>query len=95
MDTQMMHYNVERIAYIVNNGDQTIATMDEMDDTPKTLSVPDAGRIYFNLGKQASYEAAKRGHIPTVKLGRTLRVPVMALERMLDDAYPNQHEEET
>jgi hypothetical protein len=65
-----------------------------MDDAPKTLSVPDAGRIYFGLGKQASYEAAKRGHLPVVKLGRTLRVPVMALERMLDDAYPNRHEEE-
>ena len=38
-------------------------------DRTKTLSVPEAGRIYFDLGMNASYEAAKRGDIPTIKIG--------------------------
>jgi hypothetical protein len=53
---------------------------------PKTLSVPQAGREYFALGRNASYEAAKRGDIPTIKIGRLLRVPVVALERKLEEA---------
>ncbi len=51
---------------------------------PKTLSVPQAGRDYFDLGRNASYEAARRGDIPVIRIGRILRVPVIALERMLD-----------
>ena len=50
------------------------------------MSVPEAGKIYFDLGRNASYEAARRGEIPTIKIGRLLRVPVVALERKLDDA---------
>jgi hypothetical protein len=53
---------------------------------PKTLTVPDAGRIYFDLGRNASYEAARRGDIPTIKIGRLLRVPVTAMERKLEEA---------
>jgi hypothetical protein len=53
-------------------------------DEPKTLTVPEAGRVYFDLGRNASYEAARRGDIPTIRIGRLLRVPVLALERMLE-----------
>jgi hypothetical protein len=52
----------------------------------KTLSVPEAGKRYFDLGRNASYEAARRGEIPTVKIGRIVRVPIIALERMLAEA---------
>jgi hypothetical protein len=55
-------------------------------DEPKTLTVPEAGRRYFDLGRNASYEAARRGEIPTIKIGRLLRVPVVALERKLESA---------
>jgi hypothetical protein len=57
---------------------------------PKTMTVPDAGRVYFGLGRNASYEASRRGDIPTIKIGRLLRVPVVALERKLEDAGQNQ-----
>ena len=50
------------------------------DEGPLTISVPQAGRKYFAMSRGASYEAAKRGDIPTVKVGRLLRVPVRALE---------------
>ena len=56
------------------------------EQSKKTLSVPEAGRTYFNLGRGSSYEAAKRGDIPTIKIGRLLRVPVAALERKLEEA---------
>jgi hypothetical protein len=56
------------------------------DSQPKTISVPAAGRLYFDLAKNASYEAARRGDIPVIRIGGRLRVPVVALERMLEQA---------
>jgi helix-turn-helix protein len=57
------------------------------DDSPTlTLSVPEAGKRYFGLSRNGSYYAAARGEIPVVKIGRLLRVPVRALEKMLDRA---------
>jgi hypothetical protein len=53
---------------------------------PKTLSVPEAGRIYFGLAKNASYDAARRGELPVIRIGSKLRVSVVALERMLEEA---------
>jgi hypothetical protein len=51
------------------------------------MSVPEAGKKYFNLSKNASYDAAARGDIPTVRVGpKLLRVPVRAIERILDEA---------
>jgi hypothetical protein len=52
-------------------------------DNCKTMTVPEAGRRYFDLSRNASYEAARRGEIPVIRIGRLLRVPVMVLERML------------
>lgn len=51
-----------------------------------TMTVPAAGRKYFGLSRGGAYEAAKRGDLPTVRIGRLLRVPVRALEAMLDKA---------
>ncbi len=47
-----------------------------------TLSVPRAGQI-LGLGRAAAYEAAKRGEIPVITMGRRKLVPVRALEEML------------
>jgi hypothetical protein len=56
-------------------------------NTPaQTLSVPEAGREYYGLGRNGSYAAAKRGDIPTIRIGKLLRVPVRALEQQLDAA---------
>jgi hypothetical protein len=51
-----------------------------------TLSVPEAGRIYFGLKPQGAYAAAARGALPVIKLGRRLRVPVAALDALLETA---------
>jgi hypothetical protein len=56
------------------------------DDQCWTISVPAAGRKYFGLNRNGAYAAAARGDIPTVRIGRLLRVPVKAVERMLDAA---------
>ena len=51
-------------------------------EKPETYSVPEAGRR-VGLGRNASYEAARRGELPTLRFGRKLRVPRAALEKML------------
>jgi len=56
------------------------------DEIPLTMSVPEAGRKYFGLSRNGSYDAAVRGEIPTIRIGRLKRVPVRALEAMLDRA---------
>jgi excisionase family DNA binding protein len=55
-------------------------------EAPITLTVPEAGRRYFGLSRNAAYDAAKRGDLPVVRVGKLLRVPVRALERMLERA---------
>ena len=53
-------------------------------DNPLTMTVPEAGARYFGLSRNAAYAAAARGDIPTIKIGRLLRVPVRAMESKLD-----------
>ncbi|TFF27531.1 DNA-binding protein [Jiella endophytica] len=53
-------------------------TIDEALRRP-TISVPDAGSVFYGLGRCASYEAARRGDIPTIKIGGRLLVPVVSL----------------
>jgi len=55
-----------------------------MSDEPKTVSVPEAGR-WLGIGRNASYEAARRGDIPTIRIGRLLRVPIVQMERKLEE----------
>lgn len=56
------------------------------DENPLTISVPAAGAKYLGLSRNSSYAAASRGEIPTIRVGRLLRVPVRAMERKLDEA---------
>jgi hypothetical protein len=54
--------------------------------SPPTRSIPDAGKYYFGLGRGASYAAAARGDLITIKVGRYLRVPTVAMQRRLAEA---------
>jgi hypothetical protein len=58
------------------------------DQRPKTISVPQAGKQYFDLAKNAAYAAVARGEIPVIRIGGRLRVPVCQLERMLEGEKP-------
>lgn len=55
--------------------------------TQPTNSVPNAGKAVANLSRNASYAAAARGDIPTIKIGRKLAVPTVWIKSqlMLDD----------
>ncbi|MEW8230385.1 MAG: helix-turn-helix domain-containing protein [Candidatus Thiodiazotropha endolucinida] len=46
---------------------------------------PDAGQI-LGYGKNATYEGARRGEIPTIRIGGKYRVPKVALQRLLESA---------
>ena len=50
------------------------------------MTIPEAGKRYFGVGRSAAYEAARRGEIPTIRIGRKLLVPIVAVERMLEAA---------
>jgi excisionase family DNA binding protein len=49
------------------------------------MTVPEAG-AKLGLGRNSSYEAAARGEIPTIRIGRLLKVPKVAFDRMLEAA---------
>ncbi len=57
-----------------------------METKPWTISVPEAGRTFYDIGRDASYEAAKRGDIIVIQVGKLKRVPVAAMERKLQRA---------
>lgn len=54
---------------------------------PKSLvyNVPEAGAL-LGLSRNAAYAAAKSGALPTIKVGRLIRVPKAAFHRMLEEA---------
>jgi excisionase family DNA binding protein len=44
--------------------------------------VPEAGAL-LGLSRNGSYEAAARGDLPVIRIGKLLKVPKRALEQML------------
>lgn len=64
-------------------------TLDDLRKRP-TVSVPDGGAC-IGLSRNASYEAAKRGDLPTIRVGRRVVVPTAPLLRMLgvEDREPH------
>jgi excisionase family DNA binding protein len=47
-----------------------------------TMSVPEAA-FRLGIGRNQGYECARRGEIPTIRLGKRMVVPVVAFEAML------------
>lgn len=54
----------------------------------KTLSVPEAAEV-LGIGRSAAYQAARTGELPTIKIGRRVLVPMVALDRLLGRAEAN------
>jgi excisionase family DNA binding protein len=50
-----------------------------------TVSVEEAGRT-LGCSRNTAYEAVHRGEIPVIRIGKLLRVPKAALERLLSGA---------
>ncbi len=60
-------------------------TRDERDwRAAVTLSVPEAAAV-LGIGRNSAYEAARRGDIPTIKIGARLLVPVAQLRRKVGE----------
>lgn len=57
----------------------------EAAERPSVLTIEEAAQL-MRIGRNSAYEAARRGEIPTVRIGRRLLVPRAALERMLAQA---------
>jgi excisionase family DNA binding protein len=57
-------------------------TLDEACQLPPVLSVEEAGRV-VGLKRSASYDAARRGELPTITFGRKLLVPTAKLLTLL------------
>ena len=51
----------------------------------QTMSVDEAA-VRLGIGRNSAYEAAKRGELPTIKVGKRILVLRAVLERMLDGA---------
>jgi excisionase family DNA binding protein len=51
-------------------------------DLPLVLTVEEAGKV-LRIGRSSAYEAARTGQLPTVRIGRILRVPRSVIEEML------------
>ena len=49
-----------------------------------TITVEETAPV-LGLSRSSAYEAAKRGEIPTLKVGRRLLVPVARLRRLLGE----------
>ena len=48
-----------------------------------TADVPEVGMVIYGLCRNASYAAARRGEIPTIKIGGRIKVPTAAIRQQL------------
>ena len=59
-----------------------------MESKPILVSVADAARL-LSIGRTAAWELVRKRKIRSVKIGRTRRVPILAIQeyiqRLLDD----------
>ena len=46
---------------------------------------PEVGKM-LGLTRNGAYEAAKRGDIPIIRIGKLIKVPKAAFDRMMEDA---------
>jgi excisionase family DNA binding protein len=49
----------------------------------RTLTIDEAAKE-LGISKASAYEAARTGELPTIKIGRRILVPTVALDKMLE-----------
>ena len=54
----------------------------QLEDYPEILTLEEVSKV-LRLGRSSTYEAARRGEIPTVRIGRRILVPRNALRNLL------------
>ena len=50
----------------------------------QTVTVAEAAAL-LGIGRSSAYEAVRRGQIPSIKIGRRVLVPVVALQKLLEE----------
>ena len=55
-----------------------------------TVSLVEAGK-YLGIGRSTAYELARQGKLPVLRLGKKLRVPKIALYKMLADCSTSEN----
>jgi excisionase family DNA binding protein len=55
-----------------------------------TLSVSETAKL-LGVSRNGAYEAIAKGELPSIRVGRRLLVPRVALERMLDVEVPTRN----
>ena len=60
-----------------------MASTDNWDELPLLLTVEEFARV-ARLGRTAAYDAVRRGDIPSVRIGRSLRIPREELRRLTE-----------
>jgi excisionase family DNA binding protein len=53
----------------------------------QTFTLDEVAKL-LGVGRNQAYDAARRGQIPVLKIGRRLLVPKAALDRMLNGGEP-------
>ncbi len=59
-----------------------ITRLTPLGDLPELLSVPEAA-TWLHIGTGLAYEMVRRGDLPSVRLGRLVRVPRAGLTAMI------------
>ena len=67
-------YIVHKQVVMAMQSDQAISLVYSVDEVAKMLG----------LSKYSAYEAAKRGDIPTIRIGKLIKVPKVAFHRMFE-----------
>ncbi len=47
-----------------------------------TLTVPEAAKM-LGLGRNSAYEAVRNGTLPSIRFGKRIVIPLLAVERLL------------
>ena len=60
-------------------------TKQELDEvlSQPTMDVPTAGLILGNLKRNGAYDAANRGDIPTIRVGKRMRVATSYVKKQI------------
>ena len=65
-----------------NSKKRVIGASSEATSLALILTIDEAA-VVLRISRQSAYEAARRGEIPTIRLGRRILVPRRALEKLI------------
>jgi hypothetical protein len=86
---RLVNTSDQRDEAVATDGVSPLGTLTAVLRGQLTLSVPQAGSLIYGIGRDAAYAAACRGEIPTIRLGKTVRVLTHAALR--DVGLTNEH----